>query len=162
MVSRASFTLRVPSVESKARKYSAGVLPSWCARLSKLSYGPLFQQHLHLLAREALSEPGRALAGQHFGEIFAASERMERREQRSLGVRDDLGHGRDPRRTLSERLEPEPQGFHLYLEVQHLGREVLGQSGDDWARKRDRFRRRVLGEPLVQDALVCPVLVEDN
>ena len=34
--------------------------------------------------------------------------------------------------------------------------------GDDGARKRNRLRPRVLGEPLVEDALVRPVLVEDD
>jgi hypothetical protein len=132
------------------------------ADLSKLSHRPLFQQDLHLLAGEVLAEPGGALAGQRFGEVFAAGERVERREQRGLGVSDGLGRGRDPHGTLSERLEAESQGFHLYLEVQHLGREVLGQPGDNGARKRDRLRPRVLGEPLVQDAFVRPVLVQDN
>ena len=74
---------------------------------------------------QVLAEPGGALAGQRFGEVFAAGERVERREQRGLGVSDGLGHSRDPHSTLSERLEPEPQGLHLYLEVHHLGSEVL-------------------------------------
>ena len=52
--------------------------------------------------------------------------------------------------------------MQLYLEVRHLGREVLGQLGDDGARKRDGLGPRVLGESLVQDAFVGPVLVEDD
>src|SRR5918995_5935946 len=73
--------------------------PSMGTDLSKLSEGPLFQQHLHLLAGEVLAEPGRALAGQRLGEVFAAGERVERREQRYLGVSDGLGRGRDPHGT---------------------------------------------------------------
>ena len=83
-------------------------------------------------------------------------------QQRGLGVGDGRGHGRDPHGTLSERLEPEPQCLQLYLEVRYLGREVLGQPGDDGARKRDGLRPGVLGESLVQDAFVSPVLVENN
>jgi hypothetical protein len=87
---------------------------------------------------------------------------MERREQRYLGVGDGRGHGRDPHGALSERLEPDPQSLQLYLEVRHLGCEVLGQPGDDGARKRAGLRPGVLGESLVQDAFVRPVLVEDD
>ena len=126
------------------------------ADLSELGLGPVFQQDLHLFAGEILAELGRALAGQRFGEVFASGERVERGEQRGLG------HGRDPHSTLPERLEPEPKGLQLYLEVRHLGREVPGQPGDHGARERDRLSPRVLGEPFVQDALVRPVLVEDN
>src|SRR5215203_3001357 len=129
---------------------------------SKVRFGPLSQECLHLLCREVLAEPGGAFAGQRFGEVFASGERVERSEERGLGISDGLRHGRDPHSTLSERLEPEPQGLHLYLEVRHLGREVLGQPGDDGARKRDGLRPWVLGEPLVQDALVRPVLVQDD
>src|SRR5215210_3435036 len=132
------------------------------ADLSKVRFGPLSQECLHLLCREVLAEPGGALAGQRFGEVFASGERVERSEERGLGVSDGLGHARDPHSTLSKRLEPEPQGLHLYLEARHFGRKVLWQPGDHRARKRDRLSPGVLGEPLEQDALVCPVLVEDE
>src|SRR5215212_380789 len=87
------------------------------ADLSKVRFGPLSQECLHLLCREVLAEPGGAFAGQRFGEVFASGERVERSEECGLEICDGLGHGRDPHSTLSERLEPEPQGLHLYLEV---------------------------------------------
>src|ERR687897_23793 len=90
--------------------------PSVGADLPELGLRPLFQQDLHLLAGEFFAEPGGALAGQRFGEVFASGERVERGEQRGLGVCDGLGHGRDPHSTLPERLEPEPKGLQLYLE----------------------------------------------
>ena len=136
--------------------------PTMGADLPKLGFRPLSQERLHLLCGEVLAEPGGALAGQRFGEVFAAGERVEGSEERGLGIRDGLGHGRDTHSTLSERLEPEPQGLQLYLEVRHLGRQVLGQPGDDGAQKRDSLSPGVLGEPLLQDALVRPVLVEDD
>ena len=87
---------------------------------------------------------------------------MQSCEERRLRVRNGLWYGRDPQGALTEGLEPESQGFQLGIEVPRLRREVFWQSGDDRAGKRDGLGPQALGEPLVQDTLVRPVLVEDD
>ena len=49
---------------------------------------------------------------------------MKSREECRLRVGDGRWNGRDPQGTISERLEPETEGFQLRIEVPSLWRKV--------------------------------------
>ncbi|MDP9426631.1 MAG: hypothetical protein M3P37_11535 [Actinomycetota bacterium] len=61
-----------------------------------------------------------------------------------------------------ERLDGEPQGLELGLEVPYLGGKLRGQPDDDEGGEIPRRPTQVLLKLLVQDALVCAVLVQDD
>jgi hypothetical protein len=77
------------------------------AHVPELANTPLCEQGCHLFRRQALSEPGRAFAGERLGEVFPARERVERREERCLWVGDGPRDSRDPQGAFPEGLESE-------------------------------------------------------
>ncbi len=73
-----------------------------------------------------------------------------------------LGHFDEAHGPLAERLELEAQRAQLGLEVPRLGGKVLGEEDDDGAGSATGSALGFFEQPLVQDALVRSVLVEDE
>ncbi len=131
------------------------------ADVSELARSPVSQQRLHLFLRKVLAEPRRALAGQRLREILAARERVQGGQKRGLRVDRRLRRPRDPDRVRPELLEQEAEAEQLRLEGPGLGGQVLRQDRGYGMLQRDRRGLGVLPQPLVEDAFVGAVLVED-
>jgi hypothetical protein len=136
--------------------------PAMRTNRSVLAGRPLPQQHGHLLLRKALPELRRAPAGKGLRQVLASNESLERPEKGSLGVGYRLRGRQQAHRVAFERLDPESQGFELDLEVPHLRSEASGELDHYWSREVGGRTPNVLQEFLVENALVRPVLVEDD
>ena len=104
----------------------------------------------------------RTFAGQGLGEVLAARERVQRRQECRLGVDGGLGRRGEPHRVRPERLEQEAEGAEVLLQGPHFGGQVFWYDHRHGAFEGGRRGLRVLPQPLVEDPLVGAVLVEDD
>jgi hypothetical protein len=87
---------------------------------------------------------------------------VQGRQECRFGVDGGLQRRGDPHRVWPERLEQESEGAEVLLEGSQLGVEVFRQDRRHGAFEGGRRRLWVLPQPLVEDAFVGAVLVEDD
>lgn len=87
---------------------------------------------------------------------------MQGRQECRFGVDGGLQRRGDPHRVWPERLEQESERAEVLLEGSQLGVEVFRQARRRGAFEGGRRRLWVLPQPLVEDAFVGAVLVEDD